>query len=209
MSMTVTQRKRMRGPARRAAVEAAAASVFAERGYHSASVAEIAVRAGVSVPVLYDHFPSKVALYAALIERHYAELRAIWGEHALSGWPVGEWLPLAIDAWFAYVADHPFAARILFRDAEGDAEIGGIHRTIRDQSREALLPLLASEMSNLRAQPDALDVELAWETQRAVLQGLAVWWADHPGVARKRIVDTAVATITAALAHYAATAKDT
>jgi AcrR family transcriptional regulator len=206
--MTVSPRKRMRGPARRSAVEAAAASVFAERGYHSASVAEIAARAGVSVPVLYDHFPSKVALYAALIERHYAELRAIWGEHALSGRPVGQWLSLAIDAWFAYVADHPFAGRILFRDAEGDAEIGVIHRTIRDESRQALLPLLAREMSNLGAKPDPLDIELAWETQRAVLQGLAAWWADHPGVGRKRIVDIAVATIAAGLAHYAATTND-
>ena len=45
-----------------------------ERGYHAAAMDDIAAAAGVSKPVLYQHFPSKVDLYVALVERHAEQL---------------------------------------------------------------------------------------------------------------------------------------
>src|SRR5688572_31594646 len=56
--------------ARRAQLLAAAQQVFVERGYHAAAMDEIAERAGVSKPVLYQHFPGKLELYLALLEQH-------------------------------------------------------------------------------------------------------------------------------------------
>jgi AcrR family transcriptional regulator len=60
--------------ARRAQLLAAAQDVFAANGYHAAAMDEIAERAGVSKPVLYQHFPGKLELYMALLETHVDEL---------------------------------------------------------------------------------------------------------------------------------------
>ncbi|CRK61766.1 Transcriptional regulator, TetR family [Alloactinosynnema sp. L-07] len=48
--------------------------MFAANGYHAAGMDEIAERAGVSKPVLYQHFPGKLELYMALLEKHVDEL---------------------------------------------------------------------------------------------------------------------------------------
>lgn len=60
--------------ARRAQLLAAAQHVFVTNGYHAAAMDEIAERAGVSKPVLYQHFPGKLELYLALLESHVDEL---------------------------------------------------------------------------------------------------------------------------------------
>jgi AcrR family transcriptional regulator len=60
--------------ARRAQLLAAAQHVFVANGYHAAAMDDIAEQAGVSKPVLYQHFPGKLELYLALLETHGAEL---------------------------------------------------------------------------------------------------------------------------------------
>ncbi|MGH3818112.1 MAG: TetR/AcrR family transcriptional regulator, partial [Pseudonocardiaceae bacterium] len=65
---------RMPRDERRAQLLAAATDVFVNNGYHATVMDDIAERAGVSKPVLYQHFPSKLELYLALLERHTDEL---------------------------------------------------------------------------------------------------------------------------------------
>jgi AcrR family transcriptional regulator len=65
---------RMPRPARRAQLLQAAREVFVAQGYHAAAMDDIAERAGVSKPVLYQHFPGKMELYLALLETHTNEL---------------------------------------------------------------------------------------------------------------------------------------
>src|SRR4051812_28055389 len=60
--------------ARRAQLLGAAQEVFVAQGYHAAAMDEIAETAGVSKPVLYQHFPSKLDLYVALLEQHCQDL---------------------------------------------------------------------------------------------------------------------------------------
>jgi len=54
---------------RRAQLLESALEVFVAQGYHAAAMDDIAERAGVSKPVLYQHFPGKLELYLALLER--------------------------------------------------------------------------------------------------------------------------------------------
>ena len=194
----------MAAEARREVIEEAATALFAARGYRGAAIDEIARRSGVTVPVIYDHFASKRALYQRLIERHYAELRQIWFDHATGGTPLADWLPTAIDTWFAYVEVHPFAGRMLFRDTTGDPELEAMHREIQRSSRGALLPLVVKEAGDAVDGGDVIAVELAWETLRAVLQGLALWWYEHPDVPRRRIVETAMNAIWIGLDRFLA-----
>ena len=195
-SRVAAARPRMTAAARREVIERAATEVFAQRGYRGASIEEIARRSGVTPPVLYDHFESKQELHRRLIERHYAELRDIWFQQAASDEPVTARIPRAIEAWFAYVESHPYAGRMLFRDTTGDPEIEAGHRAIQRRSRAALLPLLAQEAGAAHVDlGDELGLEMAWEAWRGVLQGLALWWYDHPEVPRERVVATAVNAI--------------
>ncbi len=71
--MTATPDARPRGArlprqARRRQLLGAAQEVFVSQGYHAAAMDEIAERAGISKPVLYQHFPSKLELYLALLD---------------------------------------------------------------------------------------------------------------------------------------------
>ena len=187
-------RRRMTAAARREVIEAAATELFAQRGYHGAAMEEIAQRSGVSVPVVYEHFASKKELHRRLLERHFSELRALWREQLRHDGAPRERVPQMLDAWFGYVQEHPYAWRMLFADTTGDAEVQALHREIAAQSRALLVPLLAGQPGSARiagsAQLESLD--MLWEVLRAVLQGLALWWYDHPQVARERIVATAM-----------------
>jgi len=58
---------RLKAPERKASILAVAKVLFADKGYHAVSVDEIAKRLGVSPAVLYQHFPSKEALYEAAL----------------------------------------------------------------------------------------------------------------------------------------------
>src|SRR5947209_10496566 len=60
--------------ARRVQLLRAAQDVFVAQGFHAAAMDDIADRAGVSKPVLYQHFPGKRELYLALLEQHVDEL---------------------------------------------------------------------------------------------------------------------------------------
>ncbi len=187
-------RKRLTADARREVIERAATEVFAERGYRSASIDEIARRSGVSAPVVYDHFQSKQDLHRRLLERHFAELRAIWNEYMVRDDPPELRMARALDAWFGYVQTHPYAWRMLFQDTSGDPGVQEVHREVAAQSRAALLPLLAREPGAREiagsGEPEALD--MVWEILRAVLQGLALWWYEHQHVSREQVVATAM-----------------
>jgi len=182
-------RKRMTAAARREVIEQAALGVFAERGYHRASVDEIARRSGVTPPVVYDHFESKLALHKRLLERTRDELLAMWSEQLSGDDPAEERIPRALDAWARYVEEHPYAPRMFFAETTGDPEVEAIHREVRDQATGVLAAIVGREAGTEAEQEMS---EMASEVIRAGLGGLAIWWSDHPHVPRQRVVATAV-----------------
>lgn len=175
--------------------------MFAERGYNGASIDAIARRAGVSAPVLYDHFSSKQGLHRALLERHYADLRDVWRESLIGDDPPERRAARALDAWFAYVESHPYAWRMLFRDESGDPEAEAIRREVAARSRAAVLPLLGREqgVGELVGDEGSELLEAAWEVIRGALQALALWWYEHRHVPRTQIVALAMNVIWAGL----------
>src|SRR5215213_11032452 len=70
----VRRSSRLPRGARRAQLLQAAQEVFVANGFHAAAMDEIADRAGVSKPVLYQHFPGKHELYLALVDQHAKEI---------------------------------------------------------------------------------------------------------------------------------------
>jgi AcrR family transcriptional regulator len=187
-------KRRMSAARRRETIEAAATEVFSERGYRGASIEEIARRSGVTPPVLYDHFSSKQELYRGLLERHFAELREIWRQHFPGEEAPRERIARSFDAWFAYVESQPFAGRMLFRDTSGDPDVAAMHAAVAARSRDVVMQLFASEpgAAGITGSVSGEGLEMAWVVLRGVLQGLAIWWTDHPEVPRERVVATAM-----------------
>ena len=87
-----------------------------------------------------------------------------------------------------------YALRMFFVETTGEPEIQALHREVQAQARAGLGAILGREPGAERlagsAEPEAL--EMAAEVVRAGLTGLAIWWSEHPHVARERIVATAV-----------------
>nr|WP_019545159.1 TetR/AcrR family transcriptional regulator [Streptomyces sulphureus] len=100
--------------ARRTQLLGAAQEVFVAHGYHAAAMDDIAERAGVSKPVLYQHFPGKLDLYLALLDQHCESLlNAV--RTALASTSDNKQRVLAtMDAYFAYVEDEGGAFRLVF-----------------------------------------------------------------------------------------------
>jgi len=186
----------MPAAARRELIERAATRVFAEHGYAGASIDEIARRSAVSPPVVYDHFASKLDLFTRLLERTRDELLAMWVAELrpADGDPTDVRMRRAFEAWARYVESNRFAARMYFQEATGDPRARAAHRAIQAQGRAALAAILAAEPNaeRIAGGGDAESLEMAAETIRAGLAGLAIWWDEHPHVARERIVETAM-----------------
>jgi AcrR family transcriptional regulator len=187
-------RKRLSAARRREVIEAAATELFAGRGYPGASIDEIARRSGVTPPVVYDHFSSKLDLYRQLLEAHFAQLRAIWGQNFPGSEASSTRVGRSFAAWFSYVEEHPAAARMLFREPSGDREAEAVHREVSAASRAQVMELFVAEPGSegLTGSLTGTGLEMAWVVLRGVLQGLAIWWVEHPEVPREQVVATAM-----------------
>lgn len=190
-------RRRLSAEARREMIEGAALEVFAERGYHGASIDQIARRAGVTAPVIYDHFASKLDLHKRLLERTRDEFLEMWRRQLSGDDPAEQRIPRAIDAWARYVEEHPYAPRMFFHETTGDPEIRAVHKEVQAEAVAALGAILGGEpgAERIAGSADRVALEMAAEVIRSGLTGLAIWWAEHPQVPRERIVATAVNVI--------------
>ena len=105
---------RMPREQRRAQVLEAAREVFVAQGYHAASMDVIAERAGVSKPVLYQHFPGKLDLYLALLDAGLADLGAAVDAAIASTSDNKMRVQATMQAYFAFVDDPQSAFRLVF-----------------------------------------------------------------------------------------------
>jgi AcrR family transcriptional regulator len=105
---------RLPRPARRLQLLGAARDVFVAQGYHAAAMDEIAEKAGVSKPVLYQHFPGKLELYLALLDESADELVRIVSGALSSTTDNRQRVPATFRAFYDYVADAGQAFRLVF-----------------------------------------------------------------------------------------------
>ncbi len=105
---------RLPRPARRRQLLGAAREVFVAQGYHAAAMDEIAERAGVSKPVLYQHFPGKLELYLALLDESVAELVGAVSHALASTTDNAQRVPATFGAFFDYVSGAGEAFRLVF-----------------------------------------------------------------------------------------------
>lgn len=107
-------RARLPRDERRAQLLTAALEVFTQAGYHAAAMDEIADRASVSKPVLYQHFPSKLDLYLAVLDLHIDSLVFAIQRAIASTKENSSRVKATIDAYFGFIESEGEAFRLLF-----------------------------------------------------------------------------------------------
>lgn len=146
---------------------------FAELGFDGVGVEEIAHRAGVSKPVVYEHFGGKEGLYAVVIDREMQALEAVIME-ALSFGTWKERIERAALAMLTYVDTQTDGFIILVRDSKRGTE----------RSYSTLLNAAVNEVAHILAEAfehRGLDAELAPLYAQALVgmvSNTAQWWLD-------------------------------
>jgi AcrR family transcriptional regulator len=100
--------------ARRTQLLGAAQEVFVAQGYHAAAMDDIADRAGVSKPVLYQHFPGKLELYLALLDQHCETLVEAVRSALESTTDNKQRVAATMNAYFQFVEHESGAFRLVF-----------------------------------------------------------------------------------------------
>ncbi|GAB3723498.1 TetR family transcriptional regulator [Nocardiopsis oceani] len=128
---TRVRRKRMTGKERRQQLLEIGRELFAERGFDATSVEEIAARAGVSKPVVYEHFGGKEGIYAVVVDREMRTLLGMMGE-ALTAEHARSKIEKAALALLRYVEEDSVGFRVLTRDSHVASGTGSFASLIND-----------------------------------------------------------------------------
>lgn len=138
---------RLPAPARREQILDVSVQVFAHRGFHSTSMNDVADAAGVTKPVLYQHFDSKQDLYLALLDEAGARLRNAVRKAVADATSGKEQTELGFKAYFRWVAEDHDAFLLLFGSrASRDEESTVAIRRITAEAAQAIAPFIAADI---------------------------------------------------------------
>jgi AcrR family transcriptional regulator len=176
-------------PARRRQLLGAAQEVFVAQGYHAAAMDDIAERAGVSKPVLYQHFPGKLELYLALLDEHAAQLEQRVRDALASTTDNRLRIEASIAAYYDFVDAGGGAFRLLFEsDLRNEAAVRErMERTVQT-TVAAIAETIARETGLDRAEAELLSCALT-----GLAQVSARWWLDGDRLDKQRAVELAAA----------------
>lgn len=168
------RRSRMTSAARREQLLQVGRSLFAERGFEATSVEEIAAKAGVSKPVVYEHFGGKEGLYAVIVDREMQKLLGMV-EGALTEDHPRRLLEQAALALLTYIEQDTDGFRILVRDSPVAQSTGTFASLIVDIAGQ-VEHLVAAEFK-----ARGLDAKFAPMYSQMLVGMVALtgqWWVD-------------------------------
>ncbi len=168
------RRSRMTSAARREQLLQVGRSLFAERGFEATSVEEIAAKAGVSKPVVYEHFGGKEGLYAVIVDREMQKLLGMV-EGALTEDHPRRLLEQAALALLTYIEQDTDGFRILVRDSPVAQSTGTFASLIIDIAGQ-VEHLVAAEFK-----ARGLDAKFAPMYSQMLVGMVALtgqWWVD-------------------------------
>jgi AcrR family transcriptional regulator len=181
-------------PVRERQIVELAEELFSERGYTGSSMDELARRAGVTKPVIYELFGSKDRLFRACLERSAERLATVVAE-AVRGESEPEARVRAGGlAFLRFAADNRVAWELMMEGRFSDA-------AIEVRRRQAAL---VHELLLEKAPPDAdpRELELAAHAVNSAYEGVAHWMWEHPDVPLERLADWTVELLLPGLRRF-------
>jgi AcrR family transcriptional regulator len=147
-------------------------AVFAEKGYDGASVEEIAERAGISKPIVYEHFGGKEGLYAVVVDR---EMEYVIGQiaDAIGTGSPRDRIEGAALAFMRYVQDRPDGFAVLQRDSPAANGLANLLAEVAERVGD----VLHSEFR--RAGYDSSLAPLYAQALIGMVTFVGQWWGDH------------------------------
>jgi AcrR family transcriptional regulator len=148
--------------ARRRQLLDAALSVFVAQGYHAAAMDDIADKAGVSKPVLYQHFPGKRDLYLALLDESASALMDAVQTAMSSTNDNKARVRATVSAYYEFVEDKTGAFRLVFEsDLIGEPEVRDRLESVERQCADAVAAVIAEDTGLPDAEARLLGAGLA------------------------------------------------
>src|ERR1700733_13088412 len=123
-----------------------ASEVFVDRGYHAAGMDEIADRAGVSKPVLYQHFTSKLELYLAVLHRHADNLVSGVRQALRTTTDNRQRVRAAVDAFFDFIEHDSQGYRLIFEnDYVTEPQVSAQVKVATEACTDAVFELISND----------------------------------------------------------------
>ena len=171
--------------ARRVQLLQAAQDVFVAQGFHAAAMDDIADRAGVSKPVLYQHFPGKRELYLALLEEHAGQLVDKVNEALAATDDNAQRVQGAVTAYFEFIDAEGEAFRLVFEsDLRNDPDVRAVVDRGTELCVEAIAEVIAADTGADRERALLLAAGLTGLSETS-----ARWWLPRKGtVSREEAV---------------------
>ncbi len=164
--------------ARRAQLLDAALDVFVAQGYHAAAMDDIAERAGVSKPVLYQHFPGKLELYLALLDASCEAVVEAVRVALASTDDNKERVAATMQAFYTYVANDKAAFRLVFEsDLTSEPAVRERIERMTTESATAIAAVIRDDTGLPAAQSELLAVSLVGMAQVSARYLIS---SDHP-----------------------------
>ena len=179
--------------ARRKQLLGAAQEVFVAQGYHAAAMDDIAERAGVSKPVLYQHFPGKRELYLALLDQHANDLVKKVREALATTTDNKKRVAASVAAYFAFVdgegTDGEGGFRLVFEsDLRNDPAVRERVERMTQECVDALTETIAHDTGYRAEEAQLLSVALA-----GLMEDGARWWLASEGrITKERAMELLV-----------------
>ncbi len=163
--------------------------LFAECGFHGASMDELARRAGVSKPVIYDHFGSKDQLFAACARRAGEDLADQVAAAVRKEREPRARLRAGSIAYFLFLQARLQAWAALFAEESRDARFAAEASRIRHRQSDLMISLIAETSGTApdhqgRARLEAMTLAVA-----GAYESLSLWWHEHPDVTPEQLTD--------------------
>lgn len=164
----------------------AAGEVFTNKGYHAAAMDDIAEQAGVSKPVLYQHFGSKLDLYIALVDSSCEQLLLTVRQALASTHDNADRVNATMGAFYSFVSESQGAFRFVFEsDLTGEPRVQQRLWELNDTIADAVAEVIADDTSLPGEQSKLLAISLV-----GIAQVSARYWVSMD----EREIDVAEAT---------------
>ena len=191
-------RVRMTGAQRREQLLDIGRELFGQKGFEATSIEEIAARADVSKPVVYEHFGGKEGLYAVVVDREMQRLLDRCTTALSAPGHPREMLERAALVLLDYIEDETDGFRVLTRDAPLTSGVGTFSSLIGEVARK-VEHILAEQFDSRGYDPQL--AELYSQALVGMVALVGQWWLDNRSLAKDEVAAHLVNLAYNGLAH--------